>query len=1338
MKEFESSFRYRLIYVFRINDENHRDMVKIGEATLKTDKDDCTKIVPNSSELNKAAKERINQYTQTAGVGYDLLYTEIAVKKEGAPGKEKLMAFSDHDVHNALKRSNIEVVSFGAEIKGKEWFKCDLETAKKAIAAVKEGRSSLLSSDVSKGKSPIIFRPEQADAIKKTINHLKKGNRMLWNAKMRFGKTLTALEVVKEMGFQKTLIYTHRPDVKDGWYDDFNKIFYDTDYVFGSKTKGERIEDLVDTDKKYVYFASLQDLRGSSAVGGKFDKNEYIFLLDWDFVIIDEAHEGTTTTLGQRVIEAVLTANKDKKTKILELSGTPFKLLSGYNENEIFTWDYIMEQRAKQEWAQLHFGDHNPYEDMPKLEIFTYDLHNVFPEFVEKNVNTFKFKEFFRTWTGDTEKDGGPMQEGAEKGGFVHKDAVVAFLNLLTKEDSESNYPFSKEEYRSYYRHTLWMVPGVKEAKALSALLKEHPVFGSGAFKIVNVAGDGDEEQEWSSALKMVRDAIGEDPDDGYTITLSCGRLTTGVTVPEWTAVFMLAGQFTTAASSYLQTIFRVQNPANINGKKKEYCSVFDFAPDRTLTVVAQALEHSGGEKSTREKVEEFLTFCPVIAMEGSQMKPYNVNGMMRQLKKAYTEMVVKSGFDDKHLYKESVFMNLTDEDKQKFKELQAQIGKTTAGKKKDKIDINSQGLDGSEAQSGNDGGSPPRTEPTREQLERRKQRELTKNLISILRGLSVRIPLLIYGANVKIKENITAEKFPDLIDKASWDEFMPKGVTKEMYKNFVKYYDQDVFVSAGLRIRQMASEADELPPTERVKRIAEIFSFFKNPDKETVLTPWRVVNMHMSECLGGYNFFNESFDDTIEDPVFVNRGTVTADTLANPDAKILEINSKTGLYPLYVAYSLFRAKMDKIDADKRNDKTAEEVWKDVAQNNVFVLCKTDMAKMITQRTLMGYRKDKINAHAFDDIIMQLKEKQEQFKKKVTRGSFWNKENGTMKFDAVVGNPPYQGTNHQQIYPYFYLLSRELAKYSSLIFPTGWQASKKANNLSKMNNKDVKCDPQIHFIDNYQNIFPGISGAEWVNMVLWEKDYNNGLEGKQKILTNGREEKVINLTIKQDALKPDEIIRLANKVAKASDFKSISTITSTRKPYGLCTDVVGKHEKYGLPELQVSKEKEDDVRVWIKSGNIMYVPDKYPFPKKTEAFKWFKVFVPYAWGNMSEKKYLGGAFSDIIIAGPNEACTETYIESGCFETYDKAEKHAKYLMTKFTRALLYVNKVSQHSTTAWDAVPIQDYSEGWWAKPISELDACLFNKYGIEKDIAEFVEKNFQPRSEQNIVKYKS
>ena len=1327
MKEFESSFRYRLIYVFRINDKNHRDMVKIGEATLKTGKGDCTKIVPNSSELNKAAKERINQYTQTAGVEYDLLHTEIAIKKEGTPGKEKFRAFSDHDVHNVLKRSNIEVVSFGAEIKGKEWFKCDLETAKKAIAAVKEGHSSLLPSDVSEGKNPIIFRPEQADAIKKTVKHFssKTGKRMLWNAKMRFGKTLTALEVVKEMGFQKTLIYTHRPDVKDGWYDDFNKIFYDTDYVFGSKTKGESIETLVVSGKKYVYFASLQDLRGSSAVGGKFDKNEYIFLLDWDFVIIDEAHEGTTTTLGQRVIEAVLTANKDKKPKILELSGTPFKLLSEYNENEIFTWDYIMEQRAKQEWAQLHFGDHNPYEDMPKLEIFTYDLHDVFPAFVEKNVNTFKFKEFFRTWTGDVEKDGGPMPEGTEKGGFVHKDAVVAFLNLLTKEDSESNYPFSKEEYRSYYRHTLWMVPGVKEAKALSALLKEHPVFGSGAFKIVNVAGDGDEEQEWSSALKMVRDAIGEDPDDGYTITLSCGRLTTGVTVPEWTAVFMLAGQFTTAASSYLQTIFRVQNPANINGKKKEYCSVFDFAPDRTLTVVAQALEHSGGEKSTREKVEEFLTFCPVIAMEGSQMKPYNVNGMMRQLKKAYTEMVVKSGFDDKHLYKESVFLNLTDDDKQKFKELQAQIGKTTAGKTKDKIDINSQGLDGSGVQSGNDGGSPSRTEPTREQLERRKQRELTRNLISILRGLSVRIPLLIYGANVKIKENITAEKFPDLIDKASWDEFMPKGVTKEMYKNFVKYYDQDVFVSAGLRIRQMASEADELPPTERVKRIAEIFSLFKNPDKETVLTPWRVVNMHMTECLGGYNFFNESFDDTIEDPVFVNRGKVTADTLANPDAKILEINSKTGLYPLYVAYSLFRAKMDKIDADERNDKTAEEVWKDVIQNNVFVLCKTEMAKMITQRTLRGYRKDKINAHAFDDIIMQLKEKQEQFKKKVTRGSFWNKENGTMKFDAVVGNPPYQimdGGNKASAIP-VYNIFVDMAKkvkpqYLSMIIPAKWFNGGRGLDLFREHMlNDSSMQILVDFADS-QVCFPGVDIAGGICYFLWNKthsgkcivkSYNNGLF----------DEDIRSLNEYKTFIRTPRAIPIINKIQSMPSIKYFDICVSAQRPFGLRTYV--KPQGFGDLVLRYNGGK------GLYQNNSTIINQDW-VPK----WKVIMSYLTYDHAGRADKDGKKRIFSTMEILRPNEICTETYLVIYTSENEVEIQHVLSYMKTKFVRFMVSLVTATQHiSKASFRFVPLQDFTENSdidWSKSVAEIDQQLYKKYNFSDEEITFIESMIKPR----------
>ena len=479
-----------------------------------------------------------------------MLYTELARHYVTKNGQRKLEAFSDRDVHKVLERTGIQRHYFDTQNKANEWFKVDLETAKKAINAVKEGRSSLLLSEVSEGKSPIIFRPEQADAIKKTIKQFKTGNKMLWNAKMRFGKTLTALQVAKECGFKHILILTHHPVVSDGWYEDFGKIFYDSDYVFGSKTKGENINNLIDTDKKFVYFVSLQDLRGSEAVGGKFNKNDEIFLTKWDFVVIDEAHEGTLTKLGQAVID-MINALSDSP-KILRLSGTPFNLLNKFTEEEIFTWDYVMEQREKRDWDKKHFGDPNPYAALPELQIFTYNLDKLIPGFIDVEDGAFNFREFFRTWTGNVQKDFKPIPEGVQVGEFVHKDSVKRFLDLLCRVDSKSNYPFSTQEYREYFRHSLWIVPGVKEASALSVMLNKHSVFGSGAFKIVNVAGDGDEEIDPRDALKAVRKAFGDNPDETYSITLSCGRLTTGVTVPEWTAVFMLSGTFSTSASSYL------------------------------------------------------------------------------------------------------------------------------------------------------------------------------------------------------------------------------------------------------------------------------------------------------------------------------------------------------------------------------------------------------------------------------------------------------------------------------------------------------------------------------------------------------------------------------------------------------------------------------------------------------------------------------------------------------------------------------------------------------------------------------------------------------------------
>lgn len=436
---------------------------------------------------------------------------------------------------------------------------------------------------------------------------------------MRFGKTLSALQVIKTMKFERTLILTHRPVVDKGWYDDFDKIFYDSpQYAYGSKNIGSTFDNLEHRHQTeglhYVYFASIQDLRGSETVGGKFDKNDSLFATPWELIIIDEAHEGTQTELGQAVISELT----KKSTKILQLTGTAFNLMDDIVEEEMFTWDYTMEQRAKQEWDKNHFGDPNPYACLPRMNIYTYDLGRLMHDFVDEDI-AFNFREFFRT---------------TDSGSFLHHAEVRRFLDLLTKEDPESMYPFANAHYRSIFRHTLWMLPGVKAAKALSAMLKEHPVFGK--FSIVNVAGDGDEEEDRDEALKKVNKAI--DEATFGTITLSCGRLTTGVSVPQWMGVLMLAGSFNTAASSYMQTIFRVQTPYSANGLVKEDCYVFDFAPDRTLQVLATVPRVSGKAgkttESQRQALGDFLNFCPVIGLEGSVMKPYDVNKMMEQLKR--------------------------------------------------------------------------------------------------------------------------------------------------------------------------------------------------------------------------------------------------------------------------------------------------------------------------------------------------------------------------------------------------------------------------------------------------------------------------------------------------------------------------------------------------------------------------------------------------------------------------------------------------------------------------------------------------------------------------------
>ncbi|MEX0034515.1 Eco57I restriction-modification methylase domain-containing protein [Clostridium butyricum] len=1070
MEKFDQTVSYKLIYIFSMPYDDHKGMLKVGEATLKSNKqpDD---ILPNSHDLNQAAHKRIKQYIGTASVRYTLLHTELAVKKVGS----FLSTFSDKNVQNVLMNSGIHKVQPNGQT-GDEWFLTNIETAKSAIKCVKEGKHSISSGMVVKETSytPIDFREEQKDAVEKTLKAFKKDNEMLWYAKMRFGKTLTALEVIRRSQYRRVIIVTHRPVVDDGWSEDFKKIFYpghsehdyhyerkskDSAYTFDEKTDSENDLKIRKLDKDgtyFVYFASIQDLRGSQIVGGNFNKNNAVFALDWDLIVIDEAHEGTQTELGDNVIK---TLRKDN-TKVLALSGTPFNLLNQFSKDNVYTWDYVMEQKKKTEWDLTHHGDHNPYADLPKMHIFTYDLGEKLKKYLSDEYDTkaFNFREFFRVWyKGPNSKR--DLPKGAVEGKFVHENDVVAFLDMMVKEDSDSGYPFSTQEYRDMFRHTLWMVPGVKEAKALSELLRNHPVFKN--FGIANVAGEGDkyEEEHSKDALELVRNTI---KNNKYSITLSCGKLTTGVTVKEWTAVLMLSGSYSTAAAQYMQTIFRVQSAGTIDGKQKTDCYVFDFAPDRTLKVLTETVHLSRkpgkSQKKRREAMTEFLNYCPVISISGSKTRKYSVESMMEQIKQIYAERAVNSGFEDESLYNDEL-LKLDEIDASKFNELKDIMGSSKASKKKKDVVVNGQGLTDEQVEHIDDPEPPTPPDPlTPEEIEARQKKkqakEARKKAIDILRGISIRMPLMIYGADVSIEEDIDIDRFVEIVDDESWKEFMPAGVTKQIFNEFTKYYDRDVFIAAGKRIRKLAAAADKETPTRRVIQIAEIFRHFKNPDKETVLTPWRVVNMHMADTLGGWCFFNEKFEDDtqeekhrLEEPRFVDRGDVTY-TVFGENAHILEINSKTGLYPLYVAYSSYKQKMEGMSDDDWEPEDCQLFWNETIQNNVFVICKTPMAKSITRRTLCGYSDAIVNAHYFDDLVNMLKNKPEQFKKRVLKGSYWKKDVKEMRFDAVVGNPPYQEetatqqskTNGQSprknIFHFFQIGADEISTgATSLIYP---------------------------------------------------------------------------------------------------------------------------------------------------------------------------------------------------------------------------------------------------------------------------------------------------------------
>lgn len=563
--------------------------------------------------------------------------------------------FKDRDFHNYLTR-----IKQVPKEKGSEWFDYtpDMSKAERDFQDFVFQRYDF---PQEKRGQDYQLRKEQTEAVTQTKDYFESaGSEFLWNAKPRFGKTLATYDLARQLKATNILVVTNRPAIANSWFDDYETfIGWQTDYLFVSESDSlkdkpcltrENYIRTIGSGKDYgqIAFVSLQDLKGSIYFGdGPYDKLKWVADLNWDLLVIDEAHEGVDTFKTDKAF------NRLQRKWTLHLSGTPFRALASdkFTEEQVYTWSYEDEQKAKQSWSE---DSYNPYEDLPTLNLFTYQLSSMMTDKVNRGTQVneeeipyyFDLNEFFAV---------------NDSGKFLYEADVIKFLDTLTRNEK---YPFSTPELRDELKHTFWLLNRVASAKALAKLLKNHPVFKD--YEVVIAAGNGrgdseaEDVQANEASLNRVLRAIEE---NDKTITLSVGQLTTGITVKPWTAVLMLSN--IKSPSLYMQAAFRAQNAYQFededgNLKRKENAYVFDFAPERTLILFdefANSLKSStsnggGTSQDRKDNIQSLLNFLPVIGEdnEGRMMEldAEKVLTIPHQLKA--TE-VVRHGFMSNFLF---------------------------------------------------------------------------------------------------------------------------------------------------------------------------------------------------------------------------------------------------------------------------------------------------------------------------------------------------------------------------------------------------------------------------------------------------------------------------------------------------------------------------------------------------------------------------------------------------------------------------------------------------------------------------------------------------------------
>lgn len=597
---------------------------------------------------------RINEQTHTVGVDHKTWWHFRATYMT-----EPFGSFTDKDFHAYLKKLGI------ARKEGTEWFQIEPNTAKSDFIDFTQNHGTVSADDNTDEVITYRLRDEQNQAVQSAIDYFKSHEKgeFLWNCKPRFGKTLSAYELCKRMDATNVLIVTNRPAIANSWYQDYETFLGpQSGYLFVSNVDGikdkkyvlsrqeylDKLNNFNDDLKGCIEFVSLQDLKGSIYFGGSYDKLAEVSAehgLKWDVLIIDEAHEGVDTYKTDTAFSHI------NRKHTLHLSGTPFKALANdkFADKAIYNWTYADEQRKKRDWDNASELE-NPYETLPRLSLYTYQMSDIVRDKVRKGIEladndieeyAFDLNEFFKT---------------NESGKFVHDADVDKFLDALATQDK---FPFSTPELRDKLKHTFWLLNRVASAKALAKKLKLHPVFKD--YEIILAAGDGkldDDENEKSfdrvtKAIKM----------HDKTITLSVGQLTTGVTIPEWTAVLMLSNM--SSPSLYMQAAFRAQNPCLFhdvqgNSYRKKNAYVFDFDPARTLTIFEKfandLIPKTSGDKGDfdqhRNNVRELLNFFPVYGEDDhGSMVELDAESVLTIPRHIHAKEVIERGFMSNFLF---------------------------------------------------------------------------------------------------------------------------------------------------------------------------------------------------------------------------------------------------------------------------------------------------------------------------------------------------------------------------------------------------------------------------------------------------------------------------------------------------------------------------------------------------------------------------------------------------------------------------------------------------------------------------------------------------------------